>query len=303
MLIHSPANVPTGEALVSTLEMDNSTGDFEILDLAEQTSGSETSWLMVTDEGSSTGLRGFGSIGQGSASADTIDSSMASSILSMPTADTADVVWQHVASVSETLWGASGYIAYASNGAGASPATPSRVPVVAVVEWDNTLAAPTIKAIHTGDTGTIHTLLEIGDSTVFAAGSHQSTIIDSSGEMNHMEQSSVAAVVDQSDRVWLFGDIGSKTVARYDQGAIELLPLGRPISFAIETSGFGTQQIFLHGVDDLGAIKTLTIDTSATGSIESGRGFLNFLFLSVFTIVMLVMAWSAGERLLNIRRS
>ena len=57
MVIHSPANVPTGEALISTLEMDNSTGDFEVLDLAEKALDSETSWLMVTNEGSSTGLR------------------------------------------------------------------------------------------------------------------------------------------------------------------------------------------------------------------------------------------------------
>jgi len=303
MVIHSPANVPTGEALISTLEMDNSTGDFEVLDLAEKALDSETSWLMVTNEGSSTGLRGFGSIGQGSVTVDTISSSMASSVLSMPTADTADVVWQHVASVSGNLWGASGYIAFASNVSGASAASPAIVPVVAVVEWDNSLAAPTIKAIRTGDEGTIHTLLELGDSTVFAAGTQESTIIDSSGEMIHIDQGSVAAVVDDSDRVWLFGDVGSKTIVRYDQGAMELLPLGRPLAFAVEASGFGTKQIFLHGVDELGLIKTLTVDTSAAGSIESGRGFLNFMFLSVFTIVMLVMAWSTSERFLNARRS
>ncbi len=145
--------------------------------------------------------------------------------------------------------------------------------------------------------------LELGDSTVFAAGTRESTLIDSSGEMVHIDQGSVAAVVDDSDRVWLFGDVGSKTIMRYDQGAMELLPLGRPLSFAAEASGFGMQQISLHGVDELGLIKTLNIDTSAAGSIESGRGFLTFMFLSVFTIVMLVMAWSVSERFLNARRS
>ena len=303
MVIHSPVNVPTGEALISTLEMDNSTGDFEILDLAEKTFNSESSWLMVTDEGSSTGLRGFGSIGQGSVSADTISTSMASAVLSMPTSDTADVVWQHVASVSGNLWGASGYISFASDVSGASAASPTIVPVVAVVEWDNSIDAPTIKAIHTGDTGTVHTLLELDDSTVFAAGTRESTLIDSSGEMVHIDQGSVAAVVDDSDRVWLFGDVGSKTIMRYDQGTMELLPLGRPLSFAAEASGFGMKQISLHGVDELGFIKTLNIDTSASSSIESGRGFLTFMFLSVFTIVMLVMAWSVSERFLNARRS
>ena len=43
MVIHDPKNVATGEVLISTIQLDNSTGDFEIADLAEQTSGGSTS--------------------------------------------------------------------------------------------------------------------------------------------------------------------------------------------------------------------------------------------------------------------
>lgn len=117
--------------------------------------------------------------------------------------------------------------------------------------------------------------------------------------MTHFEDGSVAAVADNEDRVWLFGDVGSKTTVRYDQGQAEPLSLARGLTFETEAIGFGTHQIFLHGTDEQGTIQTLTIDTSAPGSIESGRGFLNFMFLGVFTIVMVVMAWTAGERLLS----
>ena len=298
MVIHDPKNVANGEVLISTIQLDNSTGDFEIADLAERTSGSSTSWLMVTNEGPSMGLRGFGSISEGATSPDTIASSMATSILSTATDNTAGVVWEHVASLSDGLWGASGYLTYATT-VGSSPATPTIVPVVAVIEWEPSINAPTIKTMYTGDGGTIHSLVQLSDSTVFAAGTQGSTYIHQDGEMTHFEDGSVAAVADNEDRVWLFGDVGSKTTVRYDQGQAEPLSLARGLTFETEAIGFGTHQIFLHGTDEQGTIQTLTIDTSAPGSIESGRGFLNFMFLGVFTIVMVVMAWTAGERLLS----
>jgi len=49
-----------------------------------------------------------------------------------------------------------------------------------------------------------------------------------------------------------------------------------------KVQGFASEQIFLHGTDGQGEPQTLIIDTSAPGSIESGRGFLNFLFPHCF---------------------
>ena len=82
----------------------------------------------------------------------------------------------------------------------------------------------------------------------------------------------------------------------------EQLSLAQPLTFQIESKGYGNDVIYLHGTDERGEAQTLLIDTSAPGSIESGRGFLNFLFLTVFSITMGVMAWTAGSRLLAAQR-
>ena len=100
----------------------------------------------------------------------------------------------------------------------------------------------------------------------------------------------------------MFGDVGSKTILRHSGDQVEQLSLAEPLSFQIESKGFGSEQIFLHGTDGQGDPQTLIIDTSAPGSIESGRGFLNFLFITVFSIIIGVMIWTAGSRLINARR-
>ena len=156
--------------------------------------------------------------------------------------------------------------------------------------------------MHTGERGLYHTLLSLSDGTVFAAGDHGSTYLSTSGSMTHHNTPSVAATVDDTDRVWLFGDVGSKTILRHSGDQVEQLSLAEPLTFQIESKGFASEQIFLHGTDGQGEPQTLIIDTSAPGSIESGRGFLNFLFLTVFSVIMGVMIWTAGSRLINARR-
>ena len=56
-----------------------------------------------------------------------------------------------------------------------------------------------------------------------------------------------------------------------------------------------SNMIYMHGTDSNGQPTLLTFDTSSPGSIESGRGFLNFSFLLIFTIVFGVMACSINE--------
>ena len=301
-VIHSPDNEANGETTITTLDLDSSNGNFTIMDLAESVTGSQASWMMVTMQGTSTSLRGLGSISDASASSDTIATSMASSTLSMPMLNSAGAVWQQVAPLGSEHWVASGYLSYTSNEAGASPAAPKIVPTIAVIEWDGGLTAPIVASMHTGERGLYHTLLTLGDGTVFAAGDHGSTHLSTSGSMTHHNAPSVAATVDETDRVWLFGDAGSKTILRHSGDQVVQLSLAEPLSFQVESTGFGSDQIFLHGTDGQGEPQTLAIDTSAPGSIESGRGFLNFLFITVFSVIMGVMIWTAGSRLINARR-
>ena len=301
-VVHTAQNEPAGEVLISTIQMDNGTGEFDVHDLAETSNGETTSWMMITDENEGTSIRGFGSITSTSSSANTIATSMSDSVLSYPLVNSAGVVWQKIAPLSGELWGASGYLSFISTGAGANPASPALLPVVAVIEWDGTQTAPSIKTIHTGDEGQVHTLIALTDSTVFAAGTEESTVISSDGELTQINTGSVAAVADHLDRVWLFGDIGSESILRMTGLEEEVVSLARPLAFTTEASGFGTHVIHLHGLDEMGEVKTLTIDTSAAGSIESGRGFLNLMFLGVCTVIMSVMAWSASGKLKRMKK-
>ena len=185
-VVHTAQNEPAGEVLISTIEMDNGTGEFDVHDLAESSNGETTSWMMITDENEGTSIRGFGSITSSSSSANTIATSMSDSVLSYPLVNSAGVVWQKIAPLNGELWGASGYLSFISTGAGANPASPALLPVVAVIEWDGTQTAPLIKTIHTGDEGQVHTLIPLSDSTVFAAGTVESTVISSDGELTQI---------------------------------------------------------------------------------------------------------------------
>jgi hypothetical protein len=301
-VIHSPQNEAASATTITTFELDRSHGNFTVMDLAESSDDQSTQWMMVTMEGSKTSLRGFGTIGSGTESSSTIVTSMSSSILSTPMANTADAVWQKVISLGNEQWVASGYLSYTSNEAGASPAAPKIIPVLAVIDWEGGLTAPTVSTMHSGEGGLYHSLMMLDDGDVFAAGDQGSTLVSTSGSMTHLNVPSVAAVVDCRDRVWLFGDVGSKTIVRYSGENAEELTLSQALTFQIESKGHGKELIYLHGTDERGEAQTLLIDTSAPGSIESGRGFLNFLFLTVFSITMGVMAWTAGSRLLAARR-
>ena len=301
-VIHSPQNEAASATTITTFELDRSHGNFTVMDLAESSDDQSTQWMMVTMEGSKTSLRGFGTIGSGSESSSTIAASMSSSILSTPMVNTADAVWQKVIALGNEQWVASGYLSYTSNEAGASPAAPKIIPVLAVIDWEGGLTAPTVSTMHSGEGGLYHSLMMLDDGDVFAAGDQGSTLVSTSGSMTHLNVPSVAAVVDCRDRVWLFGDVGSKTIVRYSGENAEELSLSQALTFQIESKGYGNDVIYLHGTDERGEAQTLLMDTSAPGSIESGRGFLNFLFLTVFSITMGVMAWTAGSRLLAARR-
>ena len=266
-IIHSPQNEVASATTITTFELDRSHGNFTVLDLAESSDDQSTQWMMVTMEGSKTSLRGFGTIGSGSESSSTIAASMSSSILSTPMVNTADAVWQKVIALGNEQWVASGYLSYTSNEAGASPAAPKIIPVLAVIDWEGGLTAPTVSTMHSGEGGLYHSLMTLDDGDVFAAGDQGSTLVSTSGSMTHLNVASVAAVVDCRDRVWLFGDVGSKTIVRYSGETAEQLSLSQALTFQIESKGHGGELIYLHGTDERGDAQTLLIDTTAPGSI------------------------------------
>ena len=68
----------------------------------------------------------------------------------------------------------------------------------------------------------------------------------------------------------------------------------------MDVSDVGQQGEFVHvhGTDADGAPIQWSIDTTADGSIESGRGFLNLLFLVVGGIMLTMMIAHVARQLL-----
>ena len=88
----------------------------------------------------------------------------------------------------------------------------------------------------------------------------------------------------------------SRSVLRISEDNHEIMKLPHKLPLSVESSGFDGDTIYLHGTDNSGNSKVLTFDTSAVGSIESGRGFLNLSFIIVSLIIFSVMAVNVYDR-------
>jgi hypothetical protein len=99
--------------------------------------------------------------------------------------------------------------------------------------------------------------------------------------------------------VWLLGSKGSTSVIRFADGELETLPLSRPIPLNIEVADVSDDILHAHGVNENGEPVTYSIDTLAIGSIESGRGFLNLMFVAISSVVLGVMLWTGSKRLIQ----
>ena len=128
------------------------------------------------------------------------------------------------------------------------------------------------------------------DSTVHIAKDRTTTSID---------VPSVSATEDETGKVWLLGPKGSTSVVRLTSSGAETLPLARPIPVSIEVSDVSEGILYSYGTRDNGEPATYTIDTLAIGSIESGRGFLNLMFVAVSSVVLGVMLWTGTKRLIQ----
>ena len=147
------------------------------------------------------------------------------------------------------------------------------------------------------DRGEIHSLIKLENGSLLAAGSDSSVHIALDGTMTEIDVASESAALDEKGAVWFFAGEGSTSVVRMTDGATEKMPLARPLPLNVEVSGVSNDVIYAHGMDNNGEPGTYSIDTLAIGSIESGRGFLNFIFFTVSSIVMGVMLWTAFSRM------
>jgi len=279
------------------IDLDQSNGIFSIKDLAEQSGDDSSIWVMVTNEEGTSSFRGFGSIDE---TADSLSTSVQQSQLTAAMINNGDITWNSVESLGDGRWVASGLATNAFSNEDVSPATPIKHPVLGIISWSKAPAAPTLTTFEEYTSGEFHSLLKLEDGSVLAAGTTTTVHIASSGAMTEHNYGSVVAVADSEGDGWLFGITGSESMIRFTESQPEKIPLALQLPLEIETVALSGEVIMAYGMDPSGSPATYSIDVSAEGSIDSGRGFLSMLYVATTSIVMGVMFWTAIKRMLRI---
>ena len=220
-------------------------------------------------------------------------------VASPPLANSNLVNWNNIVHLSQEKWVATGTIA-STQSSGDSPASPSVRTAIGIIEWQGNLSvAPILTSFSTGDEGQIHNLFSTGNSQVIVATNTGAYQVKDDGSINEIDIPSQSAVTDSQGKTWFIGNQGTTSIATFHDGIIEIEELAKPIPLEIEISEYESGIIFMHGMDVNGAFEMMTLDTTVNDSIESGRGFLNFAFLTFFSIVLLVMGWTVLDRFRN----
>ena len=267
---------------------------FDVLDVAEQPNGDSYRWLMVTDEGDSTSLRGFGSVGSELLPA---QDAFGNATLTAAMVNSGNIAWNMVEALDDGTWIAIGLTTNAFGADEDSPAAPMKHPVIGFISWSAGPTSPMLTSIEELDKGEIHSLVRLDNGTLLAAGTDSAVHIAKDRTTTTVDFSSVSATLDENGAVWLFGSAGSTSVVRMVDGVAEKMPLAQPLLLTIETSDVSNDVVYAYGINANGDAATYSIDTLAIGSIESGRGFLNFLFVTASTVVIGVMLWTASKRI------
>ena len=267
---------------------------FDVLDVAEQRSGDSYRWLMVTDEGNTTGLRGFGSI---NAPLSSTQEAFGSATLTAAMVNSGNIGWNMVESLDDGTWIAIGSMTNSFSIDDESPALPTKHPVIGFISWSEGPTSPMLTSIEELDKGEIHSLIRLDNGSLLAAGTDSAVHISKDRTTTTVDFSSVSATLDDKGVVWMFGSQGSTSIVRMVDGIAEKMPLAQPLPLTVETSDVSDGVVYAHGLNANGEPATYTVDSLAIGSIESGRGFLNFMFFTVASIVMGVMIWTAFKRM------
>jgi hypothetical protein len=180
-----------------------------------------------------------------------------------------------------------------ANWLGSNPASPPMFELVLSVTWDG-ITAPSIDIVHMGDEGNIHGIFEVEDG--FIATGTADTIQIKNGEVTSMGMSSFAAVADNNHNVWLFGSIGSSTVAVISDEDVQVEKLPEPLKFVpTHISCDEDGMISVHGINGDESPGAISIDSNARSSFTSLRGILDLGFILVTLMIMSIMAWNVTD--------
>ena len=184
----------------------------------------------------------------------------------------------------------------ASGADGSSPATPDPRPVLGWITWNGDEATPVLRNVQMFGSGMFHSFASSGTDLI-VGGTVESLIITSDQEVQALDAPSAMVVSDLDGTAWFIGALGSTTVATYNGGVFEVHQLSRPVPVDVSDAGAQQEFIHVHGTDASGQPIQWSIDITADGSIESGRGFLNLLFLLGGGVMLAMMGMYAVEQL------
>mgnify|MGYP005704503711 FL=1 len=145
--------------------------------------------------------------------------------------------------------------------------------------------------------GVFHSLAWAED-TLVVGGTVDSMLITPSQDVSILPAPAARVVSDSDGTVWFIGALGSSSIASYDATGFEVHPLSRHVPVDVTDAGTQGVHVHVHGVDADGLPIHWSIDTTADGSIESGRGFLNLMFLIFGSVMLGMMASYAGRQLM-----
>ena len=260
---------------ISTFEINFGQDNFSLAQIEQSNDYSDLFLLITTENDNLQGIRGLN----------------ASGITSSSTPNNENVRWDSVSHVSTGKWIATGVYNTPVTSGDQSPAAPDMKPVWATILWDGGPTAPMIENIKIGLFGEYHSMIKLNHNHVIIAGTHETILLNHrAGSVINIDYSSVAGLSDNCNSAWLFNGKDSNSVLRFEGTSWDIEELPHQIPINIEASGFDGNTIYLHGMDDNGNSKTLTFDTSAVGSIESGSGFINLAFIIVSLIMFTIMA-------------
>lgn len=269
---------------ISTFEINFGQDNFSLAQIEQSNDYSDRFLLITTENDNLQGIRGLDISG----------------ITSSSTPNNENVRWDSVSHVSTGKWIATGVYNTPVTSGDQSPAAPDMKPVWATILWDGGYTAPMIENIKIGLSGEYHSMIKLNHNHLIIAGTHETILLNHrSGSVVNIDYSSVVGLSDKCNSAWLFNGKDSNSVLRFDGTSWDIEELPHQIPINIEASGFDGNTIYLHGMDDNGNSKTLTFDTSAVGSIESGSGFINLAFIIVSLIMFTIMAVNVLDKFRN----
>ena len=245
---------------------------------ATQVSGNDLAILMVVQEGTSDSLAAFW---------------FGESNPAPMVSDHEGNMHLDVITPTEEGWLVGGSWQAPANWLGSNPTSPPMYELVLHVTWDG-INSPAIEIVHLGNEGTIHGIFATDEG--FIATGTSDTISINDGEIEPLGISSHVAIGDNNGDVWLFGGIGSSTIAIISDGEINIEKLPEPLdllpSFATcDEDGI----ISIHGSDSSDNPSELSIDSNARSSFTSLRGILDLGFILVSLLIFSIMGWNIFE--------